>query len=473
MRTWKRAPVGAGHASVIRTRRAFLNDFALVSGAALWDAVWRRPAAAAPRNAARVGFIAHVGSGQSLPRSPAGLEVAGYAGLLGARAGAEEMGTTARLLGREFDVSVATATSTAAALREAGRLVATEGIFALAGGYGTETALALSEFAERQRVVFFNVGATSDALRGASCGRYTFHVEASDAMYLDALADWFTRGLAFLVDEDAPEGVRIIRRAPTRRWFLVTAGAPIWRARRLRAHTALERRHWGGRVVGDVVMASTTGQVRDVLRAIEQAHPDLIVLLVGPDAQLSFMKQYDTAGLRFEVSGFPEPLTQTRTFLTGLLAAAPRSAGDSVRAALWDPAVKFAGALELNSRFAVRWKHPLDGPAWAAWCAIKILGEVALRAQTTDPAEVVRYLESDRAVLDGHKGVVLTFRRWDHQLRQPLWMVKLQRDARDLLGAAEPVGGVPNVNAPGRDPQQVLDQLGDLAQESPCRFAAI
>jgi len=33
------------------------------------------------------------------------------------------------------------------------------------------------------------------------------------------------------------------------------------------------------------------------------------------------------------------------------------------------------------------------------------------------------------------------------------------------------VGGIPNVNAPGRDPQQVLDQLGDLAPESTCRFS--
>ena len=211
----------------------------MLSGAALWDAVWRRPAAAASPAAPRVGFIAHVGSAQSLPRSPAGLEVAGYAGLLGARAGAEEMGTTAQLVGREFDVSVATATSPAAAVREAGRLVAAEGVFAIAGGYGTETALALSEFAERQRVVFVNVGATGDALRGASCGRYTFHVEASDAMYLDALADWFTRGLAFLVDEDAPQGVRIIRRAPTRRWFLVAAGSPIWQSARRPARPGL------------------------------------------------------------------------------------------------------------------------------------------------------------------------------------------------------------------------------------------
>ena len=453
------------------TRRKFLKHSAGWSGAVLWDARWPRLAAAAPPKVVRVGFIAHVGSTHTQSRSPAALEVAGYAGLLGARAGAEEMGANARLLGQAFELVVGTATTAAGAVGEARRLVAAEKVFAIAGGYDTEISQALSEFAEQKRLVFFNVGATSDALRNEACHRYTFHIEASDAMYLDAIVDWFTRGLAFLVDEDAPEGVRIIRRAPTRQWFLVTANSPEWQARRRRARAALERRHWGGRIIGDVVVSPDASHVGDVLRTIQRAHPDLVFLLLGPEEQLAFMKQYETAGLRAEISGFPAPVTQTRTFLTTLLGLAPRSANESIRAMLWEPAFRFAGALELNSRFAARWKHPMDGPAWASWCAVKILWETALRAQTTDPARVVRYLESDRAVLDGHKGIILTFRRWDHQLRQPLEMVRLKKSARDPGEVAEPVGGIPNVNAPGRDPQQVLDQLGDLAQDSKCRFS--
>ncbi len=452
------------------TRRKFLKHSAAWPGAVLLGVLWQRLAAAAPRKIVRVGYIAHVGSTQTPSTNPAALEVAGYAGLLGARAGAEEMGLNARLLGQEFELIVATATTPAASVREAKRLVAAEKVLAIAGGYDTQITLALSEFAEQNRMVFFNVGATSDVLRNESCRRYTFHIEASDAMYLDAIVDWFTRGLAFLVDEDAPEGVRIIRRKPTRRWFLVTAESPGWQTRRRRARAALERRHWGGRIVGDAVVNPGRSHVQDALRAIQQAHPDLIFLLLGPEEQLAFMKQYEAAGLPAEVSGFPEPVTQTRAFLTALLDVAPRSANESIRAMLWDPAFRFAGALELNSRFAARWKHTMDGPAWASWCAVKILWEAVLRAQTTDPAQVVRYLESDRAVLDAHKAIVLTFRRWDHQLRQPLEMVRLKKNARDPLEVAEPVGGIPNVNAPGRDPQQVLDQLGDLAQDSKCRF---
>jgi branched-chain amino acid transport system substrate-binding protein len=452
-------------------RRTFLQHSAALSGAMLGDALWRRLAVAAPAKPVRIGFIAHVRGTQTPFRSPAALEVAGYAGLLGARAGAEEMRGNAHLLGWEFQLTVAGATTPAAAVREARRLVTAEKVVAIAGGYDTEVARALSEFAEHSGVVFFNVGAIGDALRNETCHRYTFHIEASNAMYLDAIVDWFTRGMAFLVDEDAPEGVRIVRRTPTRQWFLVTTDTPEWQARRGRARAALERRHWGGRLVGDVVVDPDRSRLQDALRMIRRAHPDLVFLLFDPEMQLAFMKEYETAGLRAEVSGCPEPVTQTRTFLAALLNAAPRSAHESIRAMLWDPVYRFAGALELNSRFAARWKHPMDGPAWASWCAVKILWEAALRAQTTDPAQIVRYLESNRAVLDGHKGIILTFRRWDHQLRQPLHMVRLKRSARDPLDVAEPVGGIPNVNAPGRDPQQVLDQLGDLARETKCRFS--
>jgi hypothetical protein len=94
------------------------------------------------------------------------------------------------------------------------------------------TAAALSRFARAHRLLFFNVGATDDRLRNEDCDRYTFHVEASDAMYLDALADWYIRGLAFLIDENAPQGIQILRRDPARTWFLVTADTPADRARR-------------------------------------------------------------------------------------------------------------------------------------------------------------------------------------------------------------------------------------------------
>ena len=417
----------------------------------------------------RIGYLAQVRSLSTRPRAdPGAVEVAAYAGLLGAREGAQEMDYTAHLVGSRMELVEAQAGTSAEAVREAEVLVR-QGVFALAGGFDAATALALSQFGAQHRTLFFNVGATDDRLRNEDCSRYTFHIEASDAMYLDAAADWFIRGLAFLVDENAPAGVQIVQRRPARRWLTVSEDTPSWQARRRRLQVALQQRHWGGRIVGDVVV--TSGEDFDgALRAISGTSPDLVFLLLPAARQAAFYGQLERAHLPFEVTGFPEPAAQTRAFFSALLAGAPRTAHGSVRIVSYEPTFAAVGGPQLAQRFIERWKQPLDGPAWTSWLAVKILWETFLRAQTTDAPRLVQYLESGRAEFEGYQGVGMTFRPWDHQLRHPIMASRLTAATDDELRLAEMVGQFPNVLAPGRPASDVLDQLGDTAQTSRCRW---
>jgi len=448
------------------TRRELLSRLlAYGVGASLWRLM---PAWAAPEEGVQVGYLAQVDDLRARPRDPASSEVAAFGGLIGARAAAEEMTATARLLGRRFALLAVSAPTPEAATHQAKRLV-DRGVRILLGGFDFETARAVAEFAQRARILFFNVGTPDGRLRNEACSRYAFHVEASDAQYIDAIADWFIRGLAFLVDEDAPEGVRIIRRRPTRAWFLVTHDAPIWQARRRRMQVALEQRHWGGRIAGDVTVRGGVA-FDEVFRAIRAARPDLVLLLLPPARQLDFYRAYDRSGLAFEVTGFPEPVTQTRAFFRALLLAAPRVARGAVRTVLWEPTYKAHGSLQLSNRLLTRWGHPMDGPVWASWFAVKSVWELVLRSGTLDPDRLVEALEKGAVTFDGHKGIALTFRPWDHQLRQPLAMSRLVGLSQDPMELAEAIGTFPNVLAPGRDPNQVLDQLGDRPGETRCRW---
>ena len=424
-----------------------------------------RPAAAP--TVIRVGYIAQAGSLTRRPtEDPGALGVAGYAGLLGAREGAEEMSYTARLVGRRLELLEAVARTPGEAAQQAQALVGRDADVLL-GGFDAGTALALSHFAAQHAILFFNVGTPDDRLRNEDCARYTFHVEASDAMYLDAAADWFIRGLAFLVDENAPQGVRIIRRAPARAWFLVTEDTPLYRARRDRLRAALEQRHWGGRIVGDLVFPGPKG-VPQAEGAIARARPDLVFLLLSPARQLQFYAEYEHGRRSVEVTGFPDPVTQTRTFFAALLRAAPEATG-SVRLVSWEPTFASIGGPQLAQRFFTRWRHPLDGPAWTSWLAVKIVWDAFIHAGS-DPVGLLRYLESSRAVFEGYQGVGMTFRPWDHQLRHPVMASRLAKRDGDESALAEMVGQFPNVLAPGRDPTRVLDQLGDTAQASRCRW---
>ena len=425
-------------------------------------------AVGAPAKVARIAYIAQVGGPQLPPGvAPSALEVAAYAGLLGARQGAEEAAYTAGLVGDRVELQEAEATTPTDAVREAERLI-DQHAFALAGGFDTATALALSQLALRRKVPFLNVGATEDRLRNEDCSPYTFHVEASDAMYLDAVSDWFIRGLAFLVDEDAPQGIRIIRRAPARAWFLVTERGEPWEARSGRLRAALEQRHWGGRIVGGVAVEPQQGFAA-ALRTISASRPDLVFLLLPAAAQLEFYREYEQAGMRFEVTGFPEPVTQTRRFFAAVLNAAPKTAGGSVRFVAFEPTFSAIGGPQLSQRFLRRWKQPLDGPAWTSWLGIKILWESFLHAPSADGPGLVRYLDSSEALFEGYQGIGMTFRPWDGQLRHPLMASRLLAQSSDEMALAEMVGQFPNVLAPGRAPNDVLDQLGDTARTTRCR----
>jgi branched-chain amino acid transport system substrate-binding protein len=416
----------------------------------------------------RIGYLAQVRNLHTRPTAdPAAVEVAAYAGLLGAREGEGEMDYTARLVGRGVDLAEARARTPGEALQEAETLVG-EHVFVLVGGFDAATAEALSQFAARRRTLFFNVGVTDDRLRNEDCSRFTFHIEASDAMYQDAIADWFIRGLAFLVDENALNGVQIIQRRPARRWFTVTEDTPPWQARRRRTQLALQQRHWGGQIVGDVVLEPDEN-FDGALRRISAAHPDLIFLLLPPARQLAFYARYEQIRLPFEITGFPEPVTQTRTFFSALLRGAPRAGRGSVRMVSYEPTFAAIGGPQLAQRFYERWKQPLDGPAWTSWLAVKILWETFLRAQTTDAARLQQYLESG-AQFEGYQGVGMTFRPWDHQLRHPLMASRLTGPSENELTLAEMIGQFPNVLAPGRAAGDVLDQLGDTEQTSRCRW---
>lgn len=92
-------------------------------------------------------------------------------------------------------------------------------------------------------------------------------------------------------------------------------------------------------------------------------------------------------------------------------------------AALWHPSLERFGAAQLNDRFRARFGGEMDGAAWAGWMAVKVLWEASLRTRTTEPERLRRYMESDRTQFDGHKGWPLSFREWNHQLRQPLYLV--------------------------------------------------
>ena len=121
----------------------------------------------------------------------------------------------------------------------------------------------------------------------------------------------------------------------------------------------------------------------------------------------------------------------------------------------WHAQFERYGAPQVSRRFAKATGRPMTASDWSAWLAGKALVAAAVAAPKGPAAAWAQALA--KTPLDGSKGVSLTFRPWDGQLRQPV----LLSDGQGVVSQA-PVEGVLH-------PSNALDTLGADAGEQKCK----
>jgi ABC-type branched-subunit amino acid transport system substrate-binding protein len=143
-----------------------------------------------------------------------------------------------------------------------------------------------------------------------------------------------------------------------------------------------------------------------------------------------------------------------------MYAAATASSG-AQQILLWHPALTRYGASQLNDRYRAQFGEPMSGAAWAAWFAFKVAWETGLRTSAAGAAATADAMSRDSTQFDGHKGAPLSFRSWDHQLRQPLYAVTTS-------AGKERVTDVPDLAKSSRPARELLDTLGDRTSDHAC-----
>jgi ABC transporter substrate binding protein (PQQ-dependent alcohol dehydrogenase system) len=123
----------------------------------------------------------------------------------------------------------------------------------------------------------------------------------------------------------------------------------------------------------------------------------------------------------------------------------------------WSPLNEQWGALQLQSRFQRQAQRRMTVGDYAAWLAVRSIGEAALRSGSTDPARIDAYLRGPEFLLAGFKGQGFSFRDWDGQLRQPMLIVGPR-----LLVSVSPQPGFLHQFSE-------LDTLGQDRAETRCR----
>ncbi|MBM9595466.1 ABC transporter substrate-binding protein [Roseitranquillus sediminis] len=398
----------------------------------------------------RIGVVIPSRTGE-IPIVSSVNDYVGEGALMGARLAEARLASEAEESGIHLDPLLANSPTAAAAERAARRLVEIEDVDALVGGIGEGQAEVLMQVAEDARIPFLNIGSTDDLLRGRDCSRYTFHVEASDAMYLDAMA-------ALSVVEG------------NTRWFVVHPNDARGTALMRRAEQSLAKIAANGEIVGSAAVPAGLPSYHAEIAAAGNLGADAIVLLLDPMDQMVFLTQKEEENSDLPTLSFPHTLTQTRDYIAAARHVAPK-ANPRQRLALWETTLDEP----YNDIFRSRWGEPTDPTAWSAYHAIKIILDAAKSSGDFEGEELVAALEGEVG-FEVLKGPGTSFRKWDHQLRQPLYAVTVDREVvweRMSLPTRIAIAGNPAVlppAVPGVDPVARLDLLGDTAETSACTF---
>ena len=117
------------------------------------------------------------------------------------------------------------------------------------------------------------------------------------------------------------------------------------------------------------------------------------------------------------------------------------------------------GAPQVNSRFQrfSTGRH-MESADYAAWLAVKMVVQATLRTRSSDFARQRQFIFAGDTIFDGDKGLALSIRPWDQQVRQAILLA-----APYEVVASAPIDGFLHKT-------NVLDTLGDDEPETPCRL---
>lgn len=299
------------------------------------------------------------------------------AGIAGARLGVKDNQTTGKFLGQTFTLNESTVPvgGDAAAIA---RIVLAD-VEALLVDGPAEVVLAIADLPEASDKIIFNVTAGETALRDTQCRANLLHTAASDGMRADALMQFLS----------AKRWSRIALMAGPRPGDTAMTAAFARAAAKFQLRI-VEQIVWDV----DADMRRNAGQEVPLLTQNLGRHDVLLVV--------------DTAD---DFGRYIAYNTWEAKPVVGTEGLAPRG---------WSPVAEQWGAAQLQSRFADLAARPMRSDDYAAWAAMRSIGEAVTRTNQGDAAVLRGYMLSDSFELAGFKGRALGFRAWNGQMRQPI-----------------------------------------------------
>ena len=342
--------------------------------------------------------------------------------LAGALLGAADNNTTGKFTGQSFatiDAKLSEGEDAGAALD---KLVA-QGARLIIADLSAEALLKAAERAKASGALLFNISAPDERLREEDCRANIVHVAPSRAMLADGLAQY-------------------LMWKRWSRWLLIKGSHP--EDELLASAYRQAAKKFGGKIVEERVYEDLGGgrrsdsgsvQTQRQMPVLTQSAPAYDVLIAADES---------------EVFGLYLPY---RTF-----DARPVAGSGGLVPTNWDAAHEQWGAQQLQNRFLQNYRRTMNARDNAAWLAMRMIGEATTRTASGEPSTLRAFLTGPEFSIAAFKGVRLTLRDWNQQLRQPI----LLSDGR-MVASVSPQEGYLHQTSE-------LDTLGRDRPETKCRL---
>jgi ABC transporter substrate binding protein (PQQ-dependent alcohol dehydrogenase system) len=301
-------------------------------------------------------------------------------GLAGAKLAIEDNQTTGKFLNQNYQLKTLVA-EIGQSLPEMIAPALKSGADFIVLNAPADVILKVADLPEAQGKILFNTSARDESLREENCRKNVLHTIPSRAMLTDALAQFFLK-------------------KNWKQWLIVSGSrsGDLAYADALRASAT----KFGIEIAGDVKWDSEQD-----MRESASVEVPLMTQLDAYDAVLVADESDDFAPVIAFNSWLPRPLAGTH----GLVATG------------WSSVVEAWGAVQLQNRFTRLNNRDFREADFAAWLAVRIVGEAVSRLGEAGADKVRPFILSEDLQMSAFNGRGLTFRPWNGQLRQPIHLV--------------------------------------------------
>lgn len=236
----------------------------------------------------------------------------------------------------------------------------------------------ITEKTKNQKVLLFNLASPEDKLRAKFCASHLFHIMPSRAMLADGLGQYLVK-------------------RKWMKWLLITGP----RARDQAFAEAMIRtsKRYGATIVDKRLWKDNA----DLRRSASAEFP-----------LFTAQVEYDVVVVADEESEFGEYIP----FNTYIPRPVVGTHGLSPHPWFWG--FSQWAAVQLSKRFYKKTKRKMTDTDWTGWMGMTVIATAIIKGGSTKFEEVKNYLLNPEISFHGYKGRSLSFRSWNHQLRQPI-----------------------------------------------------